>query len=169
MKLESCYKNLDDNAQRIRVLVENTPEDQVHWKPDLESWSILEVVNHLLDEENLDFRVRLNITLFHSDETWPSINPQGWVAERRYNERDLKESLHKFLAARKESLAWLRTLTSPDWEATYQAPWGRIRAGDLMASWVGHDLLHIRQLVELNWACTVEEIQPYSPQYAGDW
>ena len=25
-------------------------------------------------------------------------------------------------------------------------PWGRMRAGDLMASWVGHDLLHMRQL-----------------------
>ena len=169
MKLEACCKNLADNAQRIRVLVEKIPEDQALWKPDPEAWSILEVVNHLLDEENLDFRVRLNITLFHPDETWPSIDPQGWVAERHYNERDLKESLYKFLAARKESLAWLRTLSNPNWEATYQAPWGWIRAGDLMASWVGHDLLHMRQLVELNWACTGEEVQPYSTVYAGDW
>jgi len=151
------------------MLVHGVSERQGRWKPDPETWSILEVVNHLLDEEKLDFRVRLEITLFRPDKPWPGIDPQSWVAERRYNERNLAESLDGFLTAREESLAWLRTLSDPNWEASYEAPWGLMRAGDLMASWVGHDLLHMRQLVELHWASTMKKVEPYSARYAGDW
>ena len=62
-----------------------------------------------------------------------------------------------------------RSLSEPDWEATYDAPWGPIRAGDLFASWVAHDLLHMRQLVELHWAYTTAALAPYKPDYAGVW
>ena len=88
---------------------------------------------------------------------------------RRYNERDLGESLDGFLSARQASLAWLRGLSSPDWDATYQAPWGPIAAGDIFAAWVAHDLLHMRQLVELHWAYTAARLAPYRTDYAGDW
>jgi hypothetical protein len=169
MKKDSCIKELADNARRIRVLVENVSVKQARWKPDPDSWSILEVVNHLLDEEKLDFRVRLDITLRQSGEIWPAINPPLWVAERRYNEQNPGESLAGFLTAREDSLVWLRTLEPPDWEASYETSWGSMRAGDLMASWVGHDLLHMRQLVELHWAYIMNAVRPYSALYAGDW
>jgi len=38
-----------------------------------------------------------------------------------------------------------------------------------MAAWVAHDLLHLRQLVELHYAWTVAKAAPYSLQYAGEW
>jgi hypothetical protein len=127
------------------------------------------VVNHLLDEEREDFRVMLDLALHRPDEPRPKIDPQAWVMERAYNERDLRESLRGFLTAREESLAWLRGLSAPDWEAVYQAPWGPIRAGDVFAAWVAHDLLHTRQLVELHWAYTTNQTQPYEVDYAGEW
>jgi len=169
MKPEKCSNMLADNARRISALVVNVPEEQARWKPDPESWSILEVVNHLLDEEYFDFRVRLEYTLFRPDDEWPTIDPQGWVTERQYNQRELGISLTGFLSARGESLAWLRTLSDPDWEAGHEVPWGRMRAGDLMASWVAHDLLHMRQLVELHWAYATQEVRPYNSAYAGEW
>lgn len=169
MNLETCCKMLAGNARRIRLLVENISEDQARWKPDAVSWSVLEVVNHLLDEENLDFKIRLEITLFHPEQPWPVIDPQGWVTERRYNQRDLESSLVNFLAAREQSLAWLCSLSSPDWDARYDAPWGIMRAGDLMAAWAAHDLLHMRQLVALHWAYAACEFEPYSAAYVGDW
>jgi hypothetical protein len=49
------------------------------------------------------------------------------------------------------------------------APFGQISAGDMFASWVAHDLLHIRQLVELHWAYTTRQLQPYNVEYAGGW
>jgi len=158
-----------DDAARIRALVEGVSEEQARWRPDPASWSVLEVVNHLWDEERLDFRVRLEITLHRPDEAWPPIDPGGWVTERAYNERELGPSLDGFLSEREASLAWLRGLEDPDWEASYEAPFGPIRAGDLMAAWVAHDLLHMRQLVELHWAYTTASLEPYDVRYAGTW
>ena len=60
MELEQCVATMQRNAQRIAALVAGVPDEQARWKPDAESWSILEVVNHLLDEEREDFRVLAN-------------------------------------------------------------------------------------------------------------
>lgn len=134
-----------------------------------ESWSILEVINHLLDEEREDFRVRINICLFQPAEAWPPIDPPGWAIESRYNERELVQSLENYLEERKASLDWLKNLNVPDWNARYEAPFGPISAGDLFASWVTHDLLHMRQLVELHQAYLEQLAAPFSLDYAGAW
>ena len=42
-------------------------------------------------------------------------------------------------------------------------------AGDMFSSWVAHDLLHLRQLVELQYTYTVQTVQPYAVIYAGEW
>jgi hypothetical protein len=165
----TLIQQLITNAEKIRALVQGLPSDQAHWRPKEDAWSILEVVGHLADEERLDFRVRLEITLHRPDEPWPAIDPGGWVQAHHYNDGDLQETLSSFLAAREDSLNWLRGLASPNWEATYEAPFGQIKAGDLLAAWVGHDLLHMRQLVELLWSHLLLEVEPYRVEYAGEW
>ena len=169
MDINVLTSRMADNASRIQRLVEGVSAEEARWRPDADSWSILEVVNHLLDEEKEDFRVRLDIVLHHPEQPWPPIDPEGWVTERQYHQKDLAESLDKFLRAREESLAWVRDLFSPDWEAVYEAPWGPITAGDMFASWVAHDLLQMRQLVELHWAYTALLVEPYGTGYAGEW
>ena len=91
------------------------------------------------------------------------------MTERGYNLRDPAASLARFLSEREASIAWLRGLSAPDWDTTFEAPWGPISAGDIFASWVAHDLLHMRQLLELHWAYMTAEMEPYRPDYAGDW
>jgi hypothetical protein len=169
MELDRFISQMAANAQRIRVLAGGVSEEQARWKPDPDSWSILEVVNHLRDVEKEDFRVLLDLALHRPDEPRPGIAPQSWVKERRYNERDPGESLQGYIAAREASLDWLRGISPPDWEVTYRAPWGPIRAGDIFAAWAVHDLLHMRQLVELLWAYTTSRVEPYKVDYAGDW
>jgi hypothetical protein len=162
-------KQLEDNARRVRALVEGVGEGQARWKPEAGCWSILEVMCHLLDEERYDFRVRLEITLQRADEPWPPIDPVGWVTARNYNQQDLRVIQQGFLEERAASLVWLEGLAWAAWETAYEAPWGSIRAGDLLASWVAHDLLHMRQLVELHWSYNEEQVESYSTRYAGEW
>jgi hypothetical protein len=157
------------NARRISALVEGVSAEQAGWKPDPESWSIREVLCHLYDEEREDFRVRLELILYHSGSEWPPIDPRGWVSARAYNQRDLADTLQGFNAEREKSLAWLRGLANSDWELSESAPWGTVRAGDMLASWAGHDLLHMRQLVELLHASSLQQSGPYSSDYAGEW
>jgi hypothetical protein len=157
------------NAQAIQALVQRVSDEQARWRPGPDDWSMLEVINHLYDEEIEDFRAHLDLILHHPGEPWPRIDPQGWVVARGYNERDPVQSLQAFLRAREESLTWLEGLSSPDWQAVYRAPFGEITAGDMLASWAAHDLLHMRQLVELHWAQTARLVQPHRVAYAGAW
>jgi hypothetical protein len=160
---------MESQAQAVRALVQDCPDEQARWRPDRASWSVLEVVNHLLDEEREDFRARLEVVLRQDDARWSPNDPMGWVITRGYNERDLRTSLAAFLSERRISLAWLRTLPQSDWTLGYEAPFGRIRAGDILAAWVAHDLLHARQLVELSWAYLEKAVEPYNVRYAGEW
>ena len=169
MDFQRLVVNLERNADRIGLFVEGVSMDQSHWKPDPESWSIVEVINHLYDEERLDFRVRLNLILYHPEQDWPPIDPKGWVEARKYNERELVVSWQDFLKERKASLVWLKGLDRPNWEAACQAPWGIMKAGDMFAAWASHDLLHMRQLVELLRAYTVQLAGSYQVEYAGPW
>ena len=169
MRFHDLVSQMAGNGRRIQSLVESVSVDQARWKPAPDSWSILEVINHLFDEEKEDFRVRLDITLHHPDHAWPPIDPQGWVTARQYNQRDVAVSLAGFVEAREASLAWLNSLATPNWEAVYEAPFGQITAGAIFASWVAHDLLHMRQLVELHWAYTVMLTSPHRVDYAGSW
>jgi hypothetical protein len=169
MNLDRFTAQMANNAETIRTLIQGVSDEQARWKPSPDCWSILEVINHLCDEEIEDFRTHLDLVLHRPSQPWPSIDPEGWVIERQYNQREVGKSLDNFLNARDESLVWLRGLSSPNWEATYDAPFGQITAGDLFASWVAHDLLQIRQLVELHWAYTALLVSPHKADYAGPW
>ena len=169
MQFLLLIQTLAQNAERIRSLCEGVMGEQARWKPDPDTWSILETVTHLHDEEKEDFRVRLDIALHQPDQEWPPIDPAGWVTERKYNIRSFQQSLQGFLDERRASLAWLRSLETPDWEMVYNAPWGPMRVGDLFASWVAHDTIHMRQFVELHYAHIQHLTAPSELGYAGDW
>jgi hypothetical protein len=167
--IEQFIVRLTAQAETIRTLVQGVSDEQAGWRPSPDTWSVLEVINHLYDEEIEDFRQHLDVILHHPAQPWPRIDPQGWVTGRQYNQRQVGASLDNFLRERETSLAWLKGLTSPNWEATFDAPFGQITAGDMLASWVAHDLLHTRQLVELQWAYVSFLAAPHKVDYAGAW
>ena len=159
---------LEANARVFAALVERVSDEQARWKPEPAKWSILEVMNHVSDEEVEDFRTRLDLTLHHPGQPWPPINPQAWATERRYNEQELPRTLARFDRERRASVDWLRALAAPDLELGYDHPHeGRIRAGDLLASWLDHDLIHIRQITRLHHQWLERHASPYRTEYAG--
>lgn len=170
MDLGVMIGRLRANAEVLAALAVGVGGRQACWKPAPDAWSILEVVTHLADEEVEDFRTRLDLTLNRPGAPWPPIDPQGWVTARAYNEGELAVSLDRFLSARRDSLAWLGGLPSPDWSLAYDHPKaGRITAGDLLTSWVAHDHIHIRQLNRLHREYLVAELSGHAPDYAGQW
>lgn len=169
MNISNQIALLTHHAEVIKALASGVSDEQARWKPTPESWSILEVVNHLYDEEREDFRTRFKHLLDPSLGTAPGIDPQGWVTARRYNERDLAPSLETWVKEREASLDWLRGLTDPNLDLFIEGNWGRLSAGDMLAAWVAHDLLHIRQLNELHYFYWQQAAQPYQVGYAGDW
>ena len=170
MDARTIIHALARNAFAIGGIVAGVSDEQARWKPTASDWSILEVINHLYDEEREDFRTRVDFVLHRPGEDPPGIDPEGWVSERSYNERDLAESVQRWLAERRQSVAWLESLSDANWESAYDHPLGfRLRAGDLLAAWLAHDFLHLRQLTELHYAWAREQSKPFTLDYAGDW
>jgi len=51
MNINTYTTRMKNNAQTIHSLTSGVSDEQARWKPDPDSWSILEVINHLYDEE----------------------------------------------------------------------------------------------------------------------
>ncbi len=161
---------LEANAPTIASLVRAIPLAQARWQPTPTDWSVLEMINHLADEECEDFRLRLDAALHRPGTAVPSNDSAAWLVARAYNERDPAASLARFLEERQRSLVWLRALTAPDWSnAIPRNSGGVLRAGDLLAAWAAHDVLHLRQLVEVQYHFLAAQAQPFSVGFAGDW
>lgn len=144
--------------------------DDARWKPTPQDWSILEICCHLLDEEREDFRVRLRSTLRDPTAHWPSLELDGISERRGYVERDLRSTVASFVAERRESVAWLRTLGDPDWRKAYvHQKFGPIAAGSLLASWAAHDALHLRQIAKRLHQLAARDGGGFSIAYAGEW
>lgn len=135
------------NGRVIEALVTDVDDEEARWRPADDQWSVVEVVNHLADEEVRDFRTRLDCTLHRPSEGWPPIDPVGWVTTERYNERDLTASTSRFVAERAASVAYLEGLRDPAWTNSYAHPTlGPMTAADVLSAWAMHDFIHIRQI-----------------------
>jgi hypothetical protein len=170
MYQDEVVARLASNAEVFRHLLSGVREEQAGWKPAPEKWSLLEVVCHLADEEREDFRQRLDLTLHRPGESWPPIDPGGWVVDRGYARRKLDVAVADLLAERTRSVDWLRGLAHVQLDAAYAHPTiGVLTAGDLLASWLAHDLIHIRQLTRLHYEYFQSRAAPCSVAYAGPW
>lgn len=169
MNFPSLYLELVDSTDMIRSLLAGITQDEARIKPAPDSWSILETLCHLLDEEREDFRGRLDIMLHRPNEKWRPSDPEGWVSARRYNDQDFAHVKSRFFAERSQSLDWLKGLEGANWDSSYATDFGSMTAGDMFVSWVAHDNLAIRQLVELRRARIERLAKPYALRYAGEW
>ena len=177
MEFQTLYQELSQSTEMIRVLLAGIGAEEARGKPSPGKWSILEVVCHLYDEEREDFRehldfiisTSLNASLHRQNKEWHPIAPQAWVKLRKYNEQDFGKMKGKFFRERTKSLAWLKSVKNADWEFAYKSKFGSMRAGDMFTSWVAHDNLHIRQLVELRRWHIERNSKPYKIHYAGEW
>lgn len=169
MDLYQMVNRLKQQGEAIISLCEGFTPDSARWKPDPDSWSLLEVINHLVDEEVLDFRSHLDHILHTPELPWLEIDPMGWVTLKAYNQRILTDSISCFDEERRNSLSWLTSLKAPDWDSSITFSWGDLSAGDILASWVAHDLLHLRQIIELRYSLTHRENLPFRINYAGRW
>ena len=114
MEFSTLYQELQNSTEMIRALLSGVAPEAARLKPSAESWSILEVVCHLYDEEREDFREHLDFILHRQKEEWHTIDTVGWVTQRKYNEQNFAEMQENFFVEREISFAWLQGLLNPD-------------------------------------------------------
>jgi hypothetical protein len=168
METTSLIERLEAFPAALRALAAPLPPSEGRRRPAEGKWSVLEVLGHLIDEEVLDFRVRTKSTLDDPTRAWPALDPEGLVAARRWNDHEPLDLVAKFADERAASVAWLRTLAGADWTRAREHPrLGRIRAGDLLASWAAHDVRHLAQIARNLYGSVEAVTAPFSVAYAG--
>jgi hypothetical protein len=101
---------------------------------------------------------------------WDPIRPQEWVTERKYIERDFNESVNNFIKEREYSINWLNDSINRNWSAKVSREgFGSFTAREMLSNWLAHDMLHIRQILRLQYLYLEESIKPASLDYAGGW
>jgi hypothetical protein len=171
--LPACIAALERFPAMLRAVVAGLTPEEARRRGPKDAWSILEIVNHMADEEVDDFPRRLRLILEDPQQDWPPIDPEGWAKQRDYQSRDLAESLERFERQRRESVAWLRSLENqnppPDWSKSHTSKFGTMAAGDMLASWLAHDMLHLRQIAKRLYELGEIRAGGYSSAYAGSW
>jgi len=170
MDIEYIINKLTGNKPVFEHLLKNVSSKQIHWRPGENKWCFLEIVCHLIDEEREDFKQRLSFTLFKPKETWPPIDPKGWVKTREYMKQDFNSMVQQFMAERIHSIDWLHSLEDVNWDSEYIHPIiGKFTGDQILANWLAHDNLHIRQINRMNYQYLREISGNINLEYAGVW
>lgn len=134
----------------IEKIVWAATDEQMHWKPAADRWSIAEVLAHLAEVEVIVFRERIQKIMAEKNPALQSYDQNAAYAEGRYSKLRAGENLKKFCHERDRSLSALRYVPAAAAARTGQhAKLGAITIGQVMNGWAFHDLGHIRQIAEL--------------------
>ena len=161
--------NLEKNKEVFSSLFADLLKEEYLWREKGNSWSLLEVLCHLHDEEIEDFRTRVKHVLETPEKYPPPIDPVLWVTQKKYQEQSFAEKLKSFLTERNNSIQWLRSLENPNWLNTYVNPKLEKQTAQMyLENWLAHDYLHIRQINRIKYlffkSCAKESLA-----YAGTW
>jgi hypothetical protein len=134
----------------IEKIIWSATDEQMHWKPSMERWSISEVLAHLADVEVPGFRERIQMMLDKDNPKMAAYDQNAAYAAGKYSGGKARENLKKFCHERDRTLSWLRYVPAVMTVRTgYLEDVGPITIGQQMNEWAFHDIGHIRQIAEL--------------------
>jgi len=169
VKTTFIIDQLESNQSIFLSLFRSSSSEEYLWRPEADKWCLLEIVCHMTDEEVLDFRARVQTAMDEKKFPLVPIDPEGWVKAKKYIEQNFSKKRQEWAIERERSVAWLRSLKSPDWSSSFEHPeLGSMSAGLFLANWLAHDQLHIRQINTLKRAY-LEHISGQNLGYAGKW
>jgi DinB superfamily len=134
----------------IEKIIWSTNDDQMHWKPAMDRWSISEVLAHLAEVEVVGFRERVRAMMEQNNPQLDAYDQNASYAAGNYSREKGRENLKKFCHERDRSLSFLRYVPASVMGRKGQhTKIGPVTVGQLMNEWAFHDLGHIRQIAEL--------------------
>jgi hypothetical protein len=139
---------LESTPADLRSGLVPRPTRWVMARPAPESWSAFEVVCHLAYTEEVDWLPRVRIIL-EQGEGRPFDPVDHGLASGPFEGRSIGEVLDTFEARRRTNVDAVRALAlgAADLERTGTHPiFGRVTLGQLIATWVVHDLNHASQV-----------------------
>ncbi|MFK7813143.1 MAG: DinB family protein [Maribacter sp.] len=150
-------------------LLSDIPKEFHFFRAQADSWCLLEITCHLLDEEIYDFRARVKHALETPTDKMKPISPKTWPIDHDYLDKNFQQVLDQFLEERTSSIIWLKELKHVQWNNEVSHPdLGALSARTFLENWLAHDYLHIRQINMIKRAY-LKKTSNDDLNYAGNW
>ncbi len=146
----------------MTALLGNLPDELLHTTEGEGTWTISQVLAHLIHGERTDWLPRIQIILRAGEsETFPVFQREAHLSDTR----PVHELLADFSSLRSSGLARLQALnlTPQDLERRGTHPaFGAVTLSQLLATWSTHDLTHLHQISRILAAQYRDAVGPWS-------
>lgn len=162
MQLPEATSILTRTPTILDAMLAGLPLDWVHRNDGPGTWSAYDIVGHLLHGEAADWIPRTQTILQHG--TGQLFEPVDREAMLRKEPEPAAMLLARFRAARQASVETLSSLglTNADLDRRGLHPeFGEVTLGQLLATWVAHDLTHLAQASEVLARRYRDEVGPW--------
>lgn len=135
----------------LDALLRELPERWIEANEGGESWTVRDVVAHLIQGERANWLPRLTMILEHGESRpfEPFDRTGGFVESRT---RAIADLLDEFANVRRENVLRLQELRLGDDDLARRGQhpqFGSVTASQLLATWATHDLTHLHQLTRI--------------------
>lgn len=147
-QIEQAVEILSNTPEVLRSLLGDLSNDWTMQNENPDEWSPFDVVGHLIHGEETDWIPRAEIILKQGEN--PAFEPFDRFAQFESSKgKTLSELLETFSELRRKSLETLKSWNLNDEHLRLQGihpELGIVNLEQLLATWVVHDLTHIRQI-----------------------
>jgi hypothetical protein len=165
--LDDAVAILERTPASLSALLAGLPESWVRATEAAAAWSPYQVVEHLVEGERTNWMPRARHILAGKQAPFQPFDRTGQFVESQG--QSVSELLATFAQLRQANLAALAgmNLTSADLSRTGLHPeLGEVRLGQLLATWVVHDLNHVGQIVQTMARAYGDAVGPWSAYLA---
>jgi uncharacterized damage-inducible protein DinB len=149
--LEEAIPVLRATPQVLRAWLKDLPELWIRATEGPETWSPYDIVGHLIHGERTDWIPRLELLLVHG-ESQPFTPFDRFAQFQASRGQSLPALLDTFADLRQANLTRLEShrLQASDFDRRGRHPeLGPVTLGQLLATWVAHDLNHLGQIARV--------------------
>ena len=148
-QIEKAVEILSQTPAAVKSLLGNLSADWTENAPHTDNWSPLDIVGHLIHGEETDWIPRAEIILAQGENL--TFEPFDRFAQFEKSKGvTLNELLETFAALRAKNLVVLREMNLTEEKLKLKGvhpELGAVTLEQLLATWVVHDLNHIKQIV----------------------
>lgn len=147
-ELDQAIQVLSATPRTLRALLGSLTEEWTQSSGNREQWDAFDIVGHLIHADETDWIPRAKVILEQGENR--TFEPFDRFAQfERSKGKTMKELLDEFELSRRTSLAILSSwdLRPAELALMGEHPeFGDVNLSQLLATWVVHDLTHIRQI-----------------------
>lgn len=146
--LEKSIDILERTPHVINAMLQNKSEDWTSHNEGGETWSVFDIIGHLIHGEKTDWMLRTDIILSeNADKTFEAYD--RFAQFEASKGKSLSQLLDEFALLRKENVARLRSKNLTDTHLAktgFHPAFGEVTLAQLLSTWTVHDLNHIAQI-----------------------